>query len=515
MNGAESLVRTLVAGDVEMCFTNPGTSEMHFVAALDTVPGMRSSLCLFEGGATGAADGYFRMTRRPASTLLHLGPGLANGIANLHNAKKARSGIVNIVGEHATYHLALDAPLTADIEGLARPVSHWVRTCRSSEEVARDGADAIAAARVAPGQIATLILPGDTAWNAGGGVAAVAEPAVPASVEDAAIEAAATALREARRAMILAGGAGLEPKTLTLAARIAERTGAALMTDWANARLDRGAGRIDAPRIPFNVDLAVEALKGFDTIVLIGARRPVAFFAYPGKPGELARPGTRFVELAKAGDDIPAAVGALAEATGAGRATPSLVARPTTPDIPTGPLGNDAIGAVIGASLPENAIVVDESVTTGRAFFPLTAGAPPHTWLYNCGGSIGFCLPVATGAAMACPDRKVVALTGDGSAMYTLQSLWTIARENLDVTILVFANRSYRILTGELSNVGVLNPGPRASDMLSLRRPDLGWVSMSKGLGVDAVRVGTTEELQRAFGAGLAEPGPFLIEVAL
>jgi len=515
VNGAESLVRTLVAGGVEVCFTNPGTSEMHFVAALDTVPGMRSSLCLFEGGATGAADGYFRMTRRPASTLLHLGPGLANGIANLHNARKARSGIVNIVGEHATRHLALDAPLTSDIEGLARPVSHWVKTALASDQVGRDGADAIAAARATPGQVATLILPGDAAWNEGGAVAAVAAPVPPAPVDEAAIDGAAVALRDARSPMILVGGAGLDPDTLKCAARIAQKTGSALMTDWANARLDRGAGRIDAPRIPFNVDMAVEALKGFDTIVLIGARRPVAFFAYPGKPGAFARPGARFVELAGAGDDIPAAVEALVEATGAGRTAPSLVARASTPDIPSGPLDNVAIGAVIGASLPEDAIVVDESITTGRAFFPVTAGAPPHTWLYNCGGSIGFCLPVATGAAMARPDRKVVALTGDGSAMYTLQSLWTMARENLDVTVLVFANRSYRILTGELTNVGVRNPGPRAADMLSLRRPDLGWVQMSKGLGVDAVRVETTEELSRAIRAGIAEPGPFLIEVAM
>lgn len=515
MNGAESLVRTLVDGGVEVCFTNPGTSEMHFVAALDKVPGMRSSLCLFEGGATGAADGYYRMTRKPASTLLHLGPGLANGIANLHNAKKARSGIVNIVGEHATYHLALDAPLTADIEGLARPVSHWVRTSRSASQVGQDGAEAIAAASATPGQIATLILPGDTAWDEGGVVACIAAPGAPPPVDDADIVGAVSALRSAKSPMILVGGAGLEPDTFRRAAAIAEATGAALMTDWANARVERGAGRISAPRIPFNVDLALEALKGFDTIVLIGARRPVAFFAYPGKPGEFAHPGTAFVELAGVADDIPAAVNALAEAVGAKQNASGLVARRAAPGIPAGPLGLEAIGAVIGANLPGDAIVVDESVTTGRGFFPLTAGAPPHTWLYNCGGSIGFCLPVATGAAMACPDRKVLALTGDGSAMYTLQSLWTIARENLDVTVLVFANRSYKILTGELTNVGVQNPGPRASDMLSLRRPDLGWVSMSKGLGVNAVRVETTEGLSRALIAGLAEPGPFLIEVGM
>ncbi|NNE89905.1 MAG: acetolactate synthase large subunit [Silicimonas sp.] len=515
MNGAESLVRTLVAGGVEVCFTNPGTSEMHFVAALDKVPGMRSSLCLFEGGATGAADGYFRMARKPASTLLHLGPGLANGIANLHNAKKARSGIVNIVGEHATYHLALDAPLTADIEGLARPVSHWVKTSLSSAEVGQDGSEAIVAARTAPGQIATLILPGDTAWETGGNVANVAPmPELP-GIDSAQVDRVAQALRRSENAIILVGNAGLDPETFNRIAQIAQATDCALMTDWANARVDRGAGRISAPRIPFNVDLAIEALRGFDTIILIGARKPVAFFAYPGKPGEFAGPGTTFIELAGTAEDIPAAVDALLDATGAATTTPKLIAQSFGPEIPVGPLDPDAIGAVIGATLPEGAIVVDESVTTGRGFFPVTSGAPPHTWLYNCGGSIGFCLPVATGAAMACPDRKVVALTGDGSAMYTLQSLWTMARENLDVTIMVFANQSYHILTGELTNVGVKNPGPRAADMLSLRRPDLGWVRMSKGLGVDAVRVETTEELARAFRAGLSENGPYLIEVVL
>lgn len=515
MNGAESLVRTLVAGGVDMCFTNPGTSEMHFVAALDKVPGMRSSLCLFEGGATGAADGYFRMARKPASTLLHLGPGLANGIANLHNAKKARSGIVNIVGEHATYHLALDAPLTADIEGLATPVSHWVRTSGSSTQVAQDGADAIAAARATPAQIATLILPGDTAWDEGGKVVGVNAPEAPNAFQADVVDKVAIALRNAKSPMILVGNAGLEPDTLMLAAKIAEKTGSALMTDWANARLDRGAGRINAPRIPFSVDLAIDALKGFDTIILIGARQPVAFFAYPGKPGSFAAPDTTFVELAGVADDIPGAVEALAEVTGAKQTSSSLLAQRFTPEIPSGPLDPDTIGAVIGASLPENAIVVDESVTTGRGFFPLTAGAPPHTWLYNCGGSIGFCLPVATGAALACPDRKVIALTGDGSAMYTLQSLWTIARENLDVTVLVFANRSYKILTGELTNVGVQNPGPRATDMLSLRRPDLDWVSMSQGLGVDAVQVSSAAQLMKVLQDAIAEPGPYLIEVEL
>jgi acetolactate synthase I/II/III large subunit len=515
MNGAESLVRTLLAGNIDVCFTNPGTSEMHFVAALDSVPGMRCSLCLFEGGVTGAADGYYRMAGKPASTLLHLGPGLANGLSNLHNAKKANSGIVNIVGEHATYHIELDAPLTSDIEGIARPVSHWVKTSMSSDDVARDAAEAIAVAMAPPGQIATLILPGDTAWNESTGPAEVAAPAKRAAVEDARVDAAARALRDAKNPLILLGGAGVQEANLRLAGKIAAKTGASLLTEWSNSRLDRGAGRIEVNRIPYVIEQATKVLEPFDTIVLVGSRPPVGFFAYPDKPSILTREGTKFVELADVAEDIAGALDALCEATGAQSAEPAGISPPRSPDLPRGPIEPSGIAAVLGAMIPEGAIIVDESVTTGREFFPQTAGAPPHAWLNNRGGSIGYGLPVATGAAIACPGQKVIALEGDGSAMYTVQSLWTIARENLDVTILVFSNRSYKILRGELTNVGVQNPGPRAIDMLSLTRPNLDWVSMAKGMGVDATKVDTLENLARAFRAGLAIEGPYLIELEM
>ena len=515
MNGAESLVRTLLAGGIDVCFTNPGTSEMHFVAALDQVPGMHCVLCLFEGGVTGAADGYYRMAGKPASTLLHLGPGLANGVANLHNAKKAGSGIVNIVGEHATYHIELDAPLTSDIEGIARPVSHWVKTSRSSEEIAAHGAQAIAASMVPPGQIATLILPGDTAWNAGSGVAEIPPFQQRKAVDGNKIDAAAEALKAGSETLLLLGGAALQESNLQLAGKIAAATGCGLLTEWANARLDRGAGRIEVNRIPFVVDKALDVLKDFETVVLLGARAPVAFFAYPNKPSVLTPEGCEFVDVADVGDDIGGALEALVDAVGAGATEPSGVAAPSRPDIPDGAIDPSGIAAVLGALLPENAVVVDESVTTGREFFPLTAGAPPHAWLNNRGGSIGYGLPVATGAAIACPGQKVVALEGDGSAMYTVQSLWTIARENLDVTILVFSNRSYKILRGELTNVGVQNPGPRAVDMLSLTRPDLDWVKMAAGMGVDGAKVSDCRALAKAFEAGLATDAPYLIEVEL
>ena len=514
MNGAESLVRTLLAGEVDVCFTNPGTSEMHFVAALDQVPGMRSVLVLFEGVATGAADGYYRMAGRPASTLLHLGPGLANGLANLHNAKKAGSGIVNIVGEHATGHIALDAPLTSDIEGIARPVSHWVHTSRTAAEVGSDGARAIAAARTPPGQVATLLLPGDAAWDAGGIVAEPVTPPERAAIPDAAVDAAAEMLRQPD-ALLLLGGVALSADCLDLAGRIAAATGCALLTEWSNARLERGAGRVAVSRIPYPVDQALGVLAPYRRIVLAGARPPVAFFAYPDQPGVLTVEGAGFVELAGIGADIAGALDALSFAVGGDKTAPAGIAGAHRPDIPDGPATPETIAPVLGALIPEGAIIVDESVTTGRRFFAETGGAPPHTWLNNRGGAIGYGLPAAVGAAIACPDRKVIALEGDGSAMYTVQALWTMARERLDITVLIFANRSYRILHGELAAVGVANPGPRAIDMLTLNRPELGWVDLARGMGVEGCRVADTRALARAIEVGLATANPYLIEIEM
>lgn len=516
MNGAESLVRTLLAGGVDVCFTNPGTSEMHFVAALDQVPGMRCVLGLFEGVVTGAADGYYRIARRPASTLLHLGPGLANGLANLHNAKKASSGVVNIVGDHATYHLGLDAPLTSDIEGIARPMSHWVKTSPSSRAIAADGALAIAAARQAPGQIATLILPADTAWGPADGIAETAPlPPLPKTSPEA-VKAAAAMLASGETATLLLGGGALTAECLDLAGRISAKTGCGILTEGFNSRLDRGVGRVQVARVPYVVDAALHVLRKAGNLVLVGSRVPVAFFAYPDKPSVLVPEGTKSTSLVNVDEDIVAALFALAEELDAISLKPAKVAMPRRPELPPdGPITSAAIAAILGAHIPENAIIVDESVTTGREFFPETAGAPPHIWMNNRGGSIGYGLPVAIGAAIAAPDSKVIALEGDGSAMYTIQSLWTIARENLDVTVLLFNNRAYSILRTELTNVGVKNPGPRAVDMLSLSRPDIDWVAMARSMGVTGTRAKTTAELTKAVNASLRSGGPSLIEVVL
>ncbi len=514
MNGAESLVRTLLAGGIDICFANPGTSEMHFVAALDHVPGMRCVLGLFEGVVTGAADGYYRMRERPASTLLHLGPGLANGLANLHNAKKANSGIVNIVGDHAVHHIQHNAPLTCDIEGVARPMSHWVKTSPDATTIAADGALAIEAARQAPGRIATLILPADSAWNEAENVVTAREPAPRQAVSEDAVRASAEALRAGGgKATLLLGGQALGEKGLELAGRIAAATGCGLLSEGSNARLARGAGRVQVARIPYVVERALAVLGEVERLVLVGARAPVAFFAYPGKPSALTPEACEVVELAGVERDIVGALEALAGELDALSSPPAQVAPAGRPEAPSGAVTLDGIAQVIGSLLPEGAIVVDESVTSGRGFFPFTAGAPPHDWFNNRGGAIGYGMPVAIGAQIACPDRKVLAFIGDGSAMYTPQSLWTMARENLDITVLIFANRTYDILRGELTNVGVRNPGPRAIDMLSLDRPELDWVQLARGMGVEASRADDLDGLRRAFDAGLRSEGPYLVEL--
>ena len=514
MNGAQALIRTLVNSGVDVCFANPGTSEMHFVAALDRVEGMRCVLGLFEGVVTGAADGYYRMKGSPASTLLHLGPGLANGLANLHNAKKANSGIVNIVGQHATYHIEYNAPLTSDIEGLARPMSAWVRTSPDAKSVARDGAAAIAAAKSSPPQIATLILPADTAWREADGVAEVAAEAQRPGYSPQAVENAARVLHGGEATLLLLTGGALTEPALTLAAQIAGKTGCKVMGQTYNPRMARGRGRFSIDRIPYVIEQALPILKDFRHIILVETNDPVAFFAYPNKPSMLKPEGCEVHRMTANGEDSVAALEALAAAVGAKPqdARPQKLVEIAKP---TGALTHASIAQAIAMAIPENAIVVDESITTGRGFFPTTAAAAPHDWLQNMGGSIGFSTPVATGAAVACPDRKVICMVGDGSAMYTLQSLWTMAREGLAITTLIFANGTYNILRGELTNVGVRNPGPRAVDMLSIGRPDLDWVSLARGMGVEAARAKTCDQLVKALGAGLRSEGPYLIEVAL
>ncbi|MGH7152436.1 MAG: acetolactate synthase large subunit [Acetobacteraceae bacterium] len=512
MNGAESLVRTLVAGGVNVCFANPGTSEMHFVAALDRVEGMRCVLGLFEGVVTGAADGYYRMKGTPASTLLHLGPGLANGLANLHNAKKARSGIVNIVGQHATYHIALNAPLTSDIEGLARPMSEWVRTSPNAKSVSADGAAAIAAASSSPPRIATLILPADTAWTEGGIVAEHLAPPARPHADPHQVATVARVLRRREPTLLILGGDALGAEPLETAHRIAAATGAKLIAMGSNARLARGRGRVPINRIPYPVDQAVKVLAEFRHIILVGCRKPVIFFAYPGKPGTPVPPDAALHILARPEQDPADALARLADELAA---PPAPVPEPDArPEPARGALTPENVARTLAALLPENAVVADEAVTFGRGFFPATYTAAPHDWLQVTGGAIGGGPPLATGAAVGAPGRRVVNLQADGSAMYTLQALWTQARERLDVTTVIFSNRKYAILLGELANVGA-NPGRTALDMLDLGNPDLNWVRLAEAMGVEAARAESCEAFGNLFAQSLGRRGPFLIELVV
>jgi acetolactate synthase I/II/III large subunit len=514
MNGAESLVRTLLAAGVNTCFSNPGTSEIHLVAALDQVGEMRCVLGLFEGVVSGAADGYARMTGKPACTVLHLGPGFANGLANLHNARRARVPIVNIVGQHATYHLLHDTPLTSDIEGIARSCSRWLRTSATTPELGRDAAEAVLSARTSPGQIATLIVPADVAWNEGGRVAEIsAVPVAPMPARET-IESAAKMLRSGLRTAMLLAGPGLYGQGLRAAGRIAAATGAKLLSPYPFTRFERGAGIPAVERIHYILEQATEQLKEFRQLILVGAAAPVAYFAAPGKNAVLTPPECDIHTLATSSEDCVGALEALASALSAER-TPPLVERAQRPPVPDGGITLPGLSAAVGALLPENAVVVDESMTSGRGLMAATKGAPPHEWLGNTGGSIGIALPLAVGAAIASPDRHVLCLTADGSAMYTAQALWTMAREGLRVTTVVFANRDYAVLKREFSYLGVGKPGPRALDMFEIGRPDLDWVAMAQGLGVGGTRVTSLDGFVEALRAGLESDGPALIEVPL
>lgn len=515
MNGAESLVKTLLANGADLCFANPGTSEMHFIAALDKIAGMRCVLTLFEGVATGAADGYFRLKQAPATTLLHLSPGLANGLSNLHNAKKAGSGIVNIVGEHASFHLQHDAPLTGDTEGVAWPMSHWVRTAQSSAAVAHDAADALAVARATPHGIATLILPADASWGPATEVACVADAAAPQAADAQALQAATVALLSGGDAALLLGGQALRSKALDWAGRIAARTGCKLLCEGHNALLQRGAGRVRVERLPHDVARAYETMQGITRLVLVGAKIPVAFFAYPNQPSLLVPTECEVIALANAGQDVEGALEALARELDAPAGCTQFVAQRERPGLPHGKITPQGIAATLVALIPEQTIVVDESISVGHRFFPLTGGAAPHDWLNSVGASLGYALPVAIGAAIAAPDRRVLALVGDGSAMYTLQALWTMAREALNITVVILANRSYNVLRGELNKIGVSDPGPTALGMLSLSGPELDWVALARGHGVPAGRAHDLGELAREMQRGLSGEGPYLIELLI
>ena len=512
MNGADAVLNTLADNGVEACFANPGTSEMHFVSALDREPRMRPVLCLFEGVATGAADGYGRMAGKPAATLLHLGPGHGNGVANLHNARKAYTPIVNVIGEHATYHRQYDAPLSSDIAGLAAPNSRWVKMANSPDEAADLAAEAVQASYGPPGGSASLILPADCAWSPATRKGPTLVPPSRPSVDGAVLDETARKIRAAAKPVVLIGGDACQEAGLRAASRLSAH-GVRVVTDTFLARLPRGTGRYGPERLQYFAEQAIADLNGSDLMVLVDTAAPVAFFAYPNTPSVLVPEGCATHVLAERGQNSAEALDALADALGAPQAaTPNDAEVPASP---TGEISPYGIGASIARHMPEDTVVCDDAVTSGMPIFLQTKGAKPHDWLMLTGGAIGQAIPLAVGAAVARPDRKVLSLNGDGAAMYTVQGLWTIARENLDVTVIVFANHIYRILGVELSRTGAGKPGASAASLLDLGSPRIDWVSVATGLGLPAVRCDSAESFDKAFAGAMSTRGPMFIEAAL
>ncbi len=513
MNGAEALIETAVRAGIEVCFGNPGTTELPLTAAMDTVPGLRAVLCLFEGVCTGAADGYGRMSDRPALTLLHHGPGLANGIANLHNARRGCTHLVNIIGEHMTWHRNADAPLTTDIASLAQSVSTWVRTAATSASLAADLADALSAACSLNGQVASLIVPMDCQEGEAKGSVAPRPRQTAPQPGGAKLAGARLALQAGRPSAILLGSCALNTRGLSAAGRVSAASGCRLFCETFPSRLERGAGFPVVEKLPYFPEQALEALAPFAHIILAGAREPVAFFGYAGFPSRLVPQGTQSTVLADPAEDAVSGLEALADDLEARKG--GAVASQSRPARPRGDLTPESLGNAIAAVQPEGLIVVDEAATSRLPYFDVSAGAPPFTYLTLTGGSIGHGLPCAVGAAIACQDRRVLAFQADGSAMYTLQALWTMARENLNVTTLICANRCYRILRQEMARAGMAHPGRQSLGMTDLSHPALDWVALARGMGVPGVRVETAESLVDQLDLALTEAGPRLIEAVM
>ncbi len=511
MNGAEALIATALNEGIEVCFANPGTTEMPMVAALDSVPGMRGVLFLHENAATGAADGYARMAGKPAMTMLHLGPGMMNGLANLHNARRARSPVFNVIGEHASWHVRSDPLLNTDIETVARTVHGYVKENLGASTVAMDTAQTIAEAMAQGGRSGTLILPHDAQLDDAGDTIPVRRALEPASFSSGHVIEAARRIRAGKSALFL-GGDGLSEDALMLAGRIAAGAGVALICETFVARMEKGADLPAPIKLPYRLEDAVALLEQFETVVIAGTSRPVAFFGYPGGASHLTKED-QAVTLAVPGDDVTGALAALADELSAPDARAPRSG--SLPDMPAGPIDGAAMSAVIANLQPEGAIVMDEGLTSAAAYHAFSDNSPRFTHMQLTGGAIGEGPGAATGAAIACPDRKVINFQADGSGAYSVQALWTQARQNLDVVTVVAANRRYNILGFELERAGIQNPGPTALSMIDLGSPHLDWVKIGEGFGVQGVSVDTAEGLAQALADALEVKGPRLIEAVM
>lgn len=516
MNGGELLIKTARKAGIKVCFVNAGTTELPIVLALDSEPGVRAVLGLFEGVCTGAADGYGRMLDKPAMTLLHLGPGLANGIANLHNARKAKTPLVNLIGEHATWHQAADAPLAMDIEALAATVSGWQRTTKSPEVLSQDLAEAVAASTY--GQVATLIVPNDyqLAECSVNKIATSQSPFAP--VDSRSIEKAAQVMRTSSKTALIIGGKALRKRGLHAAAHIKAVTGCDVLMNTFPSYVERGVGFLDVKRIPYFPEPGIEMISRYDGVVLAGAKEPVTFFGYEGIPSHLITERQQCLKIAADGQNPAQALEYLAEALGARLSSVipgGVLPQPFRPNVPQGELTAEKVCLTLAALQPENVIIVDEGITSSVTYHPLTSGLPPHTFLTGTGGSIGYGMPCAVGAAVACPNRPVINLQADGSAMYTVQALWTQVREALNITTLICSNRGYEILKVELSRAGITSMGPTLQSLLELDHPCIDWVKIAKSMSMPAVAVRTSEELAKELVKALCSQGPHLIEMTL
>jgi acetolactate synthase-1/2/3 large subunit len=514
LTGADALVHTLIGSGVTTCFANPGTSEMHFVAALDRIPGIKCVLGLHENVVTGMADGYFRVTGKPAATLLHCGPGLANGIANLHNARRAGAGIVNIVGDHAIAHVPFDSPLTADVMALAGSCSDWIAASASPRAIGPDAARAVQAAGAGYGNVATLVLPADVSWSEGACIGAPLDKVAPTLPDPHQIERAVAAIRSGGRVVIVLGAPALVEDAQPLLAGL-QAAGVDLMVSPLAGRQPIGRGRLPLRPVPYSVPAAVAALAPYDHVVLINCPPPTAFFLYPGQPSRVTRPDAQIIGLARAAQDGLAALRALTANLDIGPG--EIPAELPAPACRQGPVTPETLAALVCELMPEDAIIANESLTQGAQFpthFPRMA---PCDLIPMVGGAIGGGLPMATGAAIGAREigqgaRRVVSLQADGSAAYTLQSLWTQAREGLPCTTLLLNNRKYAILIDEYAKVGA-NPGPTAYDMLSLDRPEIDWAGIARSFGVTAFAVHDLDELREAFSTALRHDGPCLLDI--
>lgn len=513
--GAHALWAGLLDQGVDTCFANPGTTELDLVRGLESFPKLRCVVALQENVCTGAADGYGRMLGRPASTLLHLGPGFANGIANLHNARRARTPIVNIIGDHTSWHLPYDAPLSSDIESLARPVSGWVHRITGTADIAPAAAESVRQSTAVGGQGSTLIFPADFQYAemAEASPVAVSEKNTE-QADDYRPDQALARIQGAQRVVFLLGGggeeSGLGERAQRAVARIAAHTGCSVYAETFPARAERGQGLPSFDRLPYFPEPARKVLDDADLVVLVGALPPITYFGYVGHPSALVAP-ERLLTISLPGRPAAGRVEELADALGAAAyATPQHA----LPALPEGELTPQKIAAVLARELPERAIVSVEGGTCGYPFYAVSDAARAHTVLTNTGGAIGQGLPVALGAAVACPDRTVVGLLSDGSTQYTIQTLWSLAHENARVVVLIAANHQYAILRNELRRDGAAL-GERAAQMTALDHPRIDWVALAQSYGVPASRAQTAQQLQQQLQAAFAGTGPALIEMAL